>query len=401
MPMHSRLSFSRTSLAGGLVVAAWFVTGQAALGASFQTIYSFKGSPDGQMPVAGLIYTNGTFYGTTEGGGAPHRHGVIGASGTVFSLVGDTEQVIYSFGKPHDGSDPEGSLVDVDGLLYGTTNSGGDNNSGTIFQVSPAGEEQVLHRFNGGANGEKPVSNLLYRHGRFFGTNAQGSSLGDGTVFSMAPSGKVRVLVTLDGYPTGAYPTGGLTEIKGKLYGTTSVGGTGTNCNGGCGTVFELLPRNGYRVVYNFQGGSDGAAPLSGVVGIDGTIYGTTSTGGTGTCACGTVFKITPDGTKTILHSFAGGADGKVAGGLTAVGQVLYGTTQQGGGESNDCYYYSCGTVFEITEQGDLTTLHAFQGSDGANPAPEANLLYVSGTLYGTTAEGGTYQFGTVFSITP
>jgi uncharacterized repeat protein (TIGR03803 family) len=101
------------------------------------------------------------------------------------------------------------------------------------------------------------------------------------------------------------------------------------------------------------------------------------------------------------LYNFTGGRDGKVPGSLTAVGHVLYGTTQQGGGNSEDCYYGTCGTVFKITEQGSLTTLHAFQGPDGGSPAPGAKLLYESGALYGTTAEGGVGGNGTVFRVVP
>jgi uncharacterized repeat protein (TIGR03803 family) len=399
--MHSRLSFSRTSLAVGLAAAACFATGQAAQGASFQTIYNFKGAPDGEGPLAGLIYANGTFYGTTEIGGATFRNGKYGREGTVFSIVGGTEKVIYSFGRAHDGALPYGGVIDVGGILYGTTAAGGDNNSGTVFQLSPTGEEQVLHHFNNlGANGESPLSSLLYRHGRFFGTVANGTSFGDGAVLSMAPSGKERVLLPFDGYVYGAHPMAGLTDIGGRLYGTTSAGGEGTGCTGGCGSVFELLPHGGYRVVYNFQGGSDGAAPLSAVVGIDGTIYGTTSAGGMGQCTCGTVFKITPDGTKTTLYSFAGGRDGNMAGSLTAVGNVLYGTTSGGGGGYSVCEI-GCGTVFKITEQGVETVLHRFQGPDGNGPASGAKLLYVSGALYGTTQAGGSSNRGTVFSVTP
>jgi uncharacterized repeat protein (TIGR03803 family) len=115
---------------------------------------------------------------------------------------------------------------------------------------------------------------------------------------------------------------------------------------------------------------------------------------------CGTVFKITPDGTKTTLYNFAGGSDGYLGGGLTAVGHVLYGTTEGGGGGYSVCDL-GCGTVFKITEQGVETVLHVFQGPDGSSPAPGANLLYVSGVLYGTANGGGSHNLGTVFGLTP
>jgi uncharacterized repeat protein (TIGR03803 family) len=402
------LSVSHICLAGGLAAAAWFVTGQAAQASSFQTLYTFQGIPDGAYPTAGLIYVNGTFYGTTARGGATSRPNRYEDAGTVFSLVGNTEKVIYAFGSPHDGSGPNGSLTELGGLLYGTTQYGGNHKFGTVFEVSPAGSERVLHRFHPGADGDSPVSGLLYKDGKFFGTTP-GYDTGVGTVFFMTPSGHERVLLPFTAvnyqgtyYPFGAAPTAGLTEIKGRLYGTAPAGGTSTNCpeTFGCGTVFELLSNGDYRVVYDFKGGSDGGAPLSALVGIDGTIYGTTSGGGTGPCACGTVFKITPDGTKTTLYSFAGGRDGYLPASLIAVGHVLYGTTEQGGGTSSICER-GCGTVFKITEQGEETILHAFNGPDGKFPAPGAALLYESGELYGTTYSGADGENGTVFRVAP
>ncbi len=406
--MRSMVSFSRRSLAGGLVAAAWFVTGQTAHAASFQTIYSFSGSPNGQYPDAGLIYANGTFYGTTAQGGPPGPDAENLDNGTVFSIAGETEKVITSFGRPPDGKAPTGGLIDVGGILYGTTAAGGHNRHGTFFRVNPAGGEQVLYRFHAGAEGGGPASSLVAKNGRLYGTTS-GDGSGYGTVFSITPSGRERELHAFTGGSDGATPTAGLTDIKGTLYGTTSAGGGSANCRGGCGTVFKVVP-GGVQVVYAFQGGSDGAAPEAALVAIDGTIYGTTSAGGTGDCSggggthlpgCGTVFKMTPEGVKTILHSFVGGDDGYQGGSLTAVGHVLYGTTVRGGGSSS-CLY-GCGTVFKITEQGDETVLHAFQGGDGAFPAYGAKLFYQSGALYGTTSQGGdtVNEAGAVFRFNP
>jgi uncharacterized repeat protein (TIGR03803 family) len=271
--------------------------------------------------------------------------------------------------------------------------------------VSPAGGEKVLFRFHDGAAGGGPVSSLVYKNGKFYGTTS-GDGSGYGTVFLMTPSGRERLVHTFTGGSDGANPTAGLTDIGGTLYGTTSAGGSGT-CTGGCGTVFRLVP-SGIQLVYSFKGGSDGAAPEAAVVGIDGTIYGTTSAGGTGGCSgqsplagCGTVFKMTPEGAKTTLYSFRGGADGYLGGSLTAVGHVLYGTTVAGGGGAG-CDP-GCGTLFKITEDGDETVLHAFQSGDGAYPAYGAKLLYQSGSLYGTAREGGSSVnlAGTVFRFDP
>ncbi len=413
--MRSLLSFSRTCLAGCLAASSWFVTGQAAHASSYEVLHSFYGRPDGGGPTTGLIYANGTFYGTTpQGGSAIHFINFTNA-GTVYSIVGNTENVIYSFGEPRHGSEPSSSLIDVGGLLYGAAVFGVDHRNGDgyrhgmIFQVSPAGDEQVVHRFHEIAQGDAPVSNLVYKDGRFFGTTS-GTGPGYGTVFSMEPSGHKRVLHTFTGGMDGANPTVGLTDIGGTLYGVTSAGGL-AKCTGGCGTVFKLVP-GGIKVIYRFRGGSDGTDPEAALVGIDGMIYGTTSSGGEkGLCSahtplpgCGTVFKLTPGGEETILHNFIGGLndsiDGDFGGSLTAVDHVLYGTTRRGGG-SSACGEGGCGTVFKITEHGHETVLHSFDYSDGGYPAYGAKLVYEAGSIYGTTEGGGTYQYGTVFRLTP
>jgi uncharacterized repeat protein (TIGR03803 family) len=150
-----------------------------------------------------------------------------------------------------------------------------------------------------------------------------------------------------------------------------------------------------YKVVYNFAGGSDGARPLAGLINVNGTLYGTTVQGGGEGCyksfGCGTVFSVTPSGQETVLHAFTGGSDGaNPKAGLIDVNGTLYGTTFHGGDtKCNGRSGVGCGTVFSITPSGAETVLHGFTGPpDGAWPA--AGLRDVNGTLYGTTAEGGT-----------
>jgi uncharacterized repeat protein (TIGR03803 family) len=173
--------------------------------------------------------------------------------------------------------------------------------------------------------------------------------------------------------------------------------------------VFSITPGGKETVVYSFKGGSDGYQPVS-LVNVDGTLYGSTQFGGTGSCAedggtgCGTIFSIAPDGKETSLYSFAGGADGAGPwGALINADGTLYGTTVFGGKES--CTYLvsggGCGTVYSITLGGKEKVLYAFRGGhDGANPG--AALIDDQGTLYGTTPNGGgRTDGGTVFSITP
>jgi uncharacterized repeat protein (TIGR03803 family) len=185
--------------------------------------------------------------------------------------------------------------------------------------------------------------------------------------------------------------------VNGTFYGTTEEGGpVGTNCPRGCGTVFSIIPGGTEKVLYSFGNGTDGAFPTAGLIDVNGTLYGTTELGGSQTgvgCGggCGTVFSITPGGKETVLHSFRGGTDGEFPeAGLIDVNGTLYGTTSGGAGQYGD------GTVFSITPGGKEKVLHNFSGGDGAEPL--ATLLNVNGTLYGTTYQGGGQ--GTVFSIT-
>jgi uncharacterized repeat protein (TIGR03803 family) len=207
-------------------------------------------------------------------------------------------------------------------------------------------------------------------------------------------------------------------DAAGNLYSTTAFGGVASascpagNWNAGCGTVFELMPQAGggwtEKVLHIFNGngkGIDGTEPLGGLI-LDssGNLYGTTSTGGTGSCTygCGVVFELTPTSEgywgEKILHTFTNnGKDGQHPLGnliFDAAGN-LYGTTSAGGP-------YGGGTVFEsASKTGASRILHNFgNGKDGINP--QADLIFdASGNLYGTTANGGPYGGGTVFELTP
>jgi uncharacterized repeat protein (TIGR03803 family) len=170
--------------------------------------------------------------------------------------------------------------------------------------------------------------------------------------------------------------------------------------NYGCGTLFKITPRGTLTTLYNFcsqSGCADGQIPVGPLVqGTDGNLYGTTGAGGTGPCSsgCGTVFKITPSGALTTLHSFdLTDGDGPNGGLIQATDGNFYGTTSSGGTNNSNCNSGSCGTVFKMTPTGTLTTLYRFDYTDGANP--EAALIQANdGNFYGTTS-------GTIFKITP
>jgi len=140
-------------------------------------------------------------------------------------------------------------------------------------------------------------------------------------------------------------------SVNGALYGTTESGGTDCHDNGiGCGTVFSISPSGSEKVLYAFKGGSDGEAPFADLIYFRGALYGTTAFGGGSGCngnGCGTIFKLAPDGTETVLHAFAGGNDGASPAGLINIDGTMYGTTGSGGGTG--CGGTGCGTVFSIT----------------------------------------------------
>jgi uncharacterized repeat protein (TIGR03803 family) len=316
-----------------------------------------------------LIYVGGILYGTTSDGGTHYVCDVKGKGrgytpcGTVFGITtSGTERVVHSFGGRNDGLDQVAPLIEMQGVLYGTTAYGGDRrgSAGTVFSVTPSGREKVLFTFT----------------------------------FAKANNGSV--------------PSAGLLNVGGRLYGTTIYGGARGEYYGcaGCGTVFRITPRGKERVLFSFGNGPEGANPGAALIDAGGTLYGTTESGGSykSKCNhygnCGTVFSVTPSGQEKVLYSFgngAYGADPRAA--LIDVGGTLYGTTPTGGAHSKS--ENGCGTVFSITPRGTLRVLHDFCSSSDDGNSPQASLIDVNGTLYGTTASGGAHGNGTVFALTP
>ncbi len=433
----SNVTLRAASIALTLAFAFLFgaVTTQPAQARTFTVLYSFTGA-DGAVPQAGLVRDKASnLYGTTVVGGA---HGF----GTVFELTpkaggGWTEKVLHSFNlNGKDGAYPIASLIlDAAGNLYGTTQSGGNFSSectygcGTVFELTPkAGgvwTERVLHSFNG-QDGFAPwgAGVILDASGNLYGTTLYGGSgtcnnygtPGCGTVFELTPkaggSWAENVLYDFQNNgKDGNYPQAGVIfDAAGNLYSTTLGGGTG-----GYGTVFELMPtKRGTwteKVLHNFNNNDGGGDPDASLIfDSSGNLYGTIT--GSGNCnsgnGCGTVFELTPkaDGawTEKVLHKFNGSDGDNPAGGLiVGASGSLYGTTGEGGdGTCNG----GCGTVFELTRKasGAWTekVLHDFNGSDG--DAPNGLISDSSGNLYGTTVAGGSGcgdGCGTVFELTP
>jgi uncharacterized repeat protein (TIGR03803 family) len=367
-----------------------------------KVLHSFSYQWDGQDPQAGLIFDNaGNLYGTTFAGGAY-------GWGTVFEITSaGEEKLLYTFGgKFPEGAHPNASLVfDKAGNLYGTTWLGGANNSGTVFELTPAGVETVLYSFGGQpGDGYAPFSGLVFdKKGNLYGTTYYGGAYGLGTVYEITSAGTYKVLYSFGSHRfDGAHPwfAGLVLGKAGKLYGTTYAGGA----HGG-GTVFQITSAGREKVLYSFGGYlGDGADPYAGLV-FDktGNLYGTTLLGGTNNA--GTVFEFTSAGTEKVLYRFGSqSVDGNepTAGVVIDNAGNLYGTTSQGG-----VYGYAgggggYGTVFEITTQGSEKVLYEFGAQSGDGNYPIAGLvLDGQGNLYGTNKAGGAYGFGTVFEVTP
>lgn len=394
-------------------------------------LHSFEGGDaDGRWPATPVIQaSDGRLYGTARGGA--HQQGVafaVTTSGT-FSLL-------HAFqGGPTDGADPRGALVQAaDGLLYGTTRTGGAGSLGTVFAMSTAGTVTLKHSFGAGMDGATPIAPLhRATDGAFYGTTLYGGAFNTGTVFRLGANGTTTVMHHFGTETDGALPLSGLVQMAdGRLYGKASFQPTlyrlsltgeftplvrlpgyadagsallrasdgslyGTTTYGGffeAGTVFRWTPDDAFSIVHEFDGGLGGAWPITGLVeASDGHFYGTTVGGGS--AGAGTVFRLTRGGVHVVLHSFNGGAGGRSPEGtlIQARDGALYGTTSAGGA-------FGSGTIFRITLSGALTVLHSFR-EDRSGAGPLAGLIQASdGLLYGTTPRGGVSGGGTVFRIT-
>jgi uncharacterized protein (TIGR03437 family) len=381
--------------------AVLLVCAGAAIASQAQTLTvlgTFKAAI-GNHPVSALVRgTDGNFYGTVFNGGAFD-------DGYVFRVtpgVGLTD--VYDFGSVKlDGIGPGGLIQATDGNFYGTASSGGANHSsGTVFKITPGGVETTVFSFGGAiGDGVSPNGGLIQAtDGNFYGTTSDSilsetpaeETSGFGTIFKITPQG---VLTTLYSFPTNsaqAFSAFGLLQgADGNFYGTASLGGTYAE-----GSLFEITPQGTFSTVYSFGGQSSGGAyPQAGLIqGTDGNFYGITS-GSTSNTNFGTVFKITPAGVLTTLHTFCASGvctDGNEPNPLIQGSDGnFYGTTAAGGANGS-------GTIFEITSSGTLTTLYSFcsqpKCADGSTPS--GGLIQgTDGNFYGTTSSGTVFRFST------
>jgi uncharacterized repeat protein (TIGR03803 family) len=414
---------------------------QAVPAATLKTLAAIRGSADGQAPYAAPVKVGGALYGTTIVGGTYFY-------GTIYRQdpASGKNTTIYSFTGGVDGSFPNGLMAEG-GILYGTSSAGGNGGNGSIFKFDLAtGKETTLYEFAGGNDGSEPFAGLVDVGGVLFGTTQIGGTYNTGTVFSFNLATGAEAVVHTFGSATndGLYPYAGLTRSGRLLYGTTYYGGTG--CSGiGCGTVYSIDPQTGAEKIvhlftgndgyfpyaglvanghtlygatlfygselpgeifavdrttgaettlYQFTGGSDGGSPYAAPIMRNGTLYGTTSRG-TGNAANGTIYAVDlATGSESTLHSFNSTSGTPLLAGVLDVDGVLFGTTLTGVLPAGGALY-----SFDTTKNA-FATLHKFTGLSAgqyANPG----LIALGNNLYGATPQGGSGNFGAVLKVNP
>jgi uncharacterized repeat protein (TIGR03803 family) len=325
------------------------------------------------------------------------------------------ERVLHSFSDGADGQQPYARLVQgKNGALYGTTFLGGTNKGGVIFKVKPDGSGNApILSFDSDSTNPGGVANpsglVEGSDGTLYGTTGFGGSSRGGTVFKVNPDGSGYVVLhSFSSALSGPYEPAAALALgsDGNLYGTTQFGGLA-----GYGSVFKLSTNGSeYSTLHHFGFGNDGRNPQSSLIqGLDGALYGTSALGGAsaqgGASGFGTVFRLNADGTgETVLHSFMpSGGDGQcpyTSGLVQGTDGALYGTTQQGGStaEGGSSGY---GTVFKLNPDGKgFILLHNFSASAGDGKYPNSALVQgTDGALYGTTEYGGNDNVGVVFRL--
>ena len=427
--MHKRI----LSISLLLSLLAWGFEGTASAIVTFSVLTKLGVSPNGFTPNTAIQGSDGNIYGTTTSGGAS-------GDGTVYELTtGGTLNTLYSFTGASDGSAPAGPLVEgTDGNYYGTTSTGGANQVGTFFRITPGpgGTLTTLHTFNGTTEGVAPSLLVLGTDGNFYGTSPFAGSSGTGAILQITTAGTVSILHTFVAGTDGNQPNPNIVEgSDGAFYGSTQGGGPTTfgtlfrvttpttvtpavsfsvignlaslsnqpllttlgndgnlyGCIPGFpGSIFKMTNAGVLTTFYTFTDLDDGGNPSAFVQGSDGNFYGTSTHEGAD--GFGTFFKISSTGTFQTLYAFP-----STVGGVGIQGMV----------EGTDGNYYAtgtdggtgfAGTILQLTTADAATTIFSFT-EPGNNPVA-ALVQALDGNLYGTTEFGGATNDGTIFQVT-
>lgn len=369
---------------------------------TFTTLAAFD-ITNGAYPYGTLVQgLDGNFYGTTAEGG---RQKCVGGCGTVFKITPEGAlSTLHSFIGTDGGYPVAGLVLATNGNFYGSTNgtspqATNSSANGYYYEIAPGG---ALTNLQGGGSLVPLMQDTV--DGRFYGTTGHLGGPYGGTVFALTTGGAMTLLHTfcqIKNCPDGANPVAPLAENTDNfLYGTTYYGGNDTTLCESCGTVYKIGTKGALAIVHKFDG-TDGEWPAAGLLhASDGNFYGTTTAGGP--YGRGTVFEITPEGALTTLYSFCSqgvpSTDGynPTAGLVEATDGNFYGTTEYG---ANQNCPNGCGTVFQLTPEGSLATVHSFDKTDGGY-AQGGLVQGTDGNLYGTTTGFvGQHMYGTVFKL--
>jgi uncharacterized repeat protein (TIGR03803 family) len=284
-----------------------------------------------------------------------------------------------------------------DGALYDTDWTNGNYNSGSVYTMSLTGDYSLLYSFcaEGGnclATGSNPEGGVtLGSDGNFYGTTYGGGANNYGTVFKITPAGKLTTLYSFPGTAVdGANPTFPVIQASnGAFYGVTSAGGSNNN-----GTFFRITSAGSFTTLASFQSGVNGSNPNLPTQGTDGNFYGTTHNGGPNSGCCGTVYKSTAAGKITVLYTFPGGEG-------SPVGQLVEGSDGNFWGVTNGVPFISGGELFKVSPSGDFTVVHTFSGTGDACCSSSGLIAGSDGNLYGVTNAGGTANVGAIYNVDP
>jgi uncharacterized repeat protein (TIGR03803 family) len=332
-----------------------------------------------------------------------------------------TYTVLHTFTGSPDGTNPNPLIRDAEGNLYGTALAGGSDNNcgfgcGMVFKIDPARGVTALYDFAGGSNGGYPVAGLVQdKDGNFYGTTQGEGNFNLSVVFKLTPDGKETPYVPSTGINFGSLDSPVALDAKGNVYGMVPYGGT-PNCGWdyhglSCGTLFKMTPNGKFTTIHTFKG-TDGMYPESGLVrDSKGNLYGAAMFGGIRTCravgdrnnyapGCGTIFKVDVHGKYTVLHTFSNHKDGAGPLGLIIDSEDnLYGIASGGGDHHGNPFGY--GTIFKLdTKSGAFSVLFTFTPPI-TRSSFFANLLArdSKGNLYGAQKFDGANNTGCLFRI--
>lgn len=371
--------------------------------AQYTDIYDFQSQPDGAYPHGSLVRSGNKFYGLSNSGG-------VNNDGNIYSITANDTNYIpsvnwsYSFGIPTDGNYPTSPLIRVGGKFYGTTVYGGTFSNGTIFSIDTDGTNyQIFYHFGTSFNdGQNPYGSLTSINSKLYGMASGGGNNSYGMIFSIDTSGSNYIdLYDFTASYDDANPHGALTNVGGVLYGMT----TGVSY----GNIFSIdTDGTNYNNLHQFNDTTDGANPAGSLTYHNGLLYGMTANGGNDTILGvavngGTIFTIDPTGNNFhVIMTFQGrlgnsNYGSNPAGSLLIEGNIMYGTTQNGG-KNDSLHYGGYGDIFSVHTDGTgYRSLHIFNTSDGMEPM--GDVTKINGILYAGTPQGGPANTGNIVCV--